>query len=200
MEIREIDAKEKHTIKIIVQIHLDTFQGFFLTFMGRGFLNCLYKSYCQYKESGLIAAFEDGQPVGFLAFSGDYSGLYKFLIKRKLIPFAWYSLGAFLRKPKVFIRLMRAFLKSDDVKREEKYVELASIGVKPEAKLKGIGAALISWLKANIDFDKYSYITLETDAEDNEMVNEFYLKNGFKYYRTYETREGRKMNEFRYRR
>ena len=198
MEIRKVSAKEKQIIKEIVQIHLDTFQGFFLTFMGRGFLNCLYKSYCQYKESGLIVAFEGNQPVGFLAFSGDYSGLYKFMIRRKIIIFVWYSLGAFFRKPKVFIRLIRAFLKANDVKREEKYVELASIGVKPEAKSKGIGTALISWLKNYVDYLKYAYISLETDAENNENVNKFYLKNEFELIRTFKTREGRRMNEYRY--
>ena len=198
MEIREIDVKEKQVIKQVVQIHLDTFKGFFLTFMGRGFLNCLYKCYCQYKESGLLVAFEDGNPIGFLAYSGDYSGLYKFMIKRKLIPFAWFSLGAFVRKPRVFIRLIRAFMKSDDVKRDEKYVELASIGVKPNSKSKGIGSALITELKENIDFNLYSYISLETDAENNEAANRFYFKNSFKLERTYETKEGRRMNEYRY--
>ncbi len=198
MEIREIDVKEKQIIKQIVQIHLDTFKGFFLTFMGRGFLNCLYKSYCQYKESGLLVAFEDESPIGFLAYSGDYSGLYKFMIKRKLIPFAWFSLGAFIRKPRVFIRLIRAFMKSDDVKRDEKYVELASIGVKPDLKSKGVGSALITEFKKNIDFNLYSYISLETDAENNEAANRFYQKNSFKLERTYETKEGRRMNEYRY--
>ena len=198
MEIRKVDVKEKQIIKKVVQIHLDTFKGFFLTFMGRGFLTLLYKSYCQYKESGLLVAFEDNEPVGFLAYSGDYSGLYKYMVRRKLIPFAWYSLGAFFRKPKVFIRLLRAFKKSDDVKREEKYIELASIGVKPDSKSKGIGSLLISFLKQETDFEKYKYISLETDANNNKVANKFYLKNGFILARTYKTKESRLMNEYRY--
>lgn len=198
MTIRKIDAKENQIIKKVVQIHLCTFKGFFLTFMGKGFLKCLYKSYCQYKESGLLVAFDNEEPVGFLAYSGDYSGLYKYMIKRKLIPFTWFSLGAFIRKPKVFIRLIRAFLKSEDVKREEKYVELASIGVDPQKKSFGVGTALISKLKKIVDFDIYKYISLETDCENNEAANKFYLKNGFKLLKTYKTREGRKMNEYRY--
>lgn len=198
MLVRLVDSKEKATINEIVQIHLDTFEGFFLTFMGRGFLKCLYKCYCQHKESGLLIAVENDAPIGFLAYSGDYSGLFKFMIKKKLIPFAWYSLGAFLGKPKVFIRLIRAFLKSDEVKREEKYVELASIGVKPENKSKGVGTALIDELKKMVDFDRYSYISLETDAENNEPANLFYVKNGFEMTRTFETKEGRKMNEYRF--
>ena len=198
MEIRQISVKEKTIIAKVVQIHLETFQGFFLTFMGRGFLTHLYKSYCEYKESGLLVAFEKDEPIGFLAYSGDYSELYKHMIRKRLIPFAWYSLGAFFRKPRTFLRLIRAFSKSNNVKREEKYVELASIGVKPSIKSHGIGSNLVDKLKQIVDFDTYSYISLETDAENNEAANSFYLKNNFELKRKYETREKRMMNEYRY--
>ena len=198
MEIREIGPKEKSIIKQVVQIHLETFQGFFLTFMGKGFLKQLYSSYCRHNESGLLVVFEDNQPVGFLAYSGDYSGLFKYMIRTRLIPFAWFSLGAFFRKPKSFMRLIRAFSKSKETKREEKYIELASIGVRPEFKSKGIGTSLINHFKSGVDFSKYAYINLETDADNNEAANCFYIKNGFELSRTYETKEGRKMNEYRY--
>lgn len=200
LQIKEIEVYDKQVIGDIVQIHLDTFEGFFLTFMGRGFLKQMYRSYCDHDGSGLLAAFdEDGQIIGFLAFSSDMSGLYKHMIKKRLIPFAWYSLGAFLRKPKVFMRLIRAFLKPSESKRDEAFVELASIGVKPQIKSKGVGTQLIDSLKCRVDFERFEYITLETDAVDNEGANHFYQKNGFELQRTYETREGRKMNEYRFR-
>ena len=44
----------------------------------------------------------------------------------------------------------------------------------------------------------YKYINLETDACDNDAVNNFYLRNGFQLARNYVTAEGRKMNEYRY--
>ena len=199
MQIREVGKNEKDIINDVVRIHLDTFEGFFLTFMGKGFLKTMYSSYCAHGESGLlIAVDEDGNTVGFLAYSGNMSGLYKYMIKKKLIPFAWYSLGAFFRKPKVFMRLVRAFLKPSESKREESYVELASIGVDPSAKSKGVGSQLIDKLKEIVDFAKNAYITLETDAENNEGANRFYQKNGFSLIREYATREGRKMNEYRF--
>lgn len=125
--------------------------------------------------------------------------MYKYMIKKRIVPFAWYSLGAFFRKPAVFMHLIKAFLKPGDSKREERYVELASIGVDPAIKSKGVGSKLIDALKAQVDFNTYAYITLETDAVDNEGANHFYKKNGFKLERKYETSEGRKMNEYRYR-
>ncbi len=73
--IREVKSEEKKLIDEIVTIHLNTFTGFFLTFMGRGFLRQMYQSYCDHDESGLLVAEEDGNALGFLAFSSNFSGL-----------------------------------------------------------------------------------------------------------------------------
>jgi len=198
MQIRKISNRERAAIDAIVSIHLNTFTGFFLTFMGRGFLRLMYRSYAEYRDSGIFAAFEEEKPLGFLAYSGDLSGLYKYMLRKRLLPFAWYSLGAFFRKPAVFMRLVRAFLKPGETKRQEKYIELASIGVDPDVKSKGIGSQLVDVLKANVDFNEYAYITLETDAVNNDGANHFYEKNGFVIEREFETHEGRKMFEYRY--
>lgn len=198
MRIREIASNEKEIIKQVVNIHLKTFNGFFLTFMGSGFLRQMYAAYAKYEKSGLLVAFDNNKPVAFLAYSTDMSGLYKYMVRHQLIPFALYSFCAFIRSPKIFMRLIRAFLKSSESKREESYVELASIGVEPGVKSKGIGSSLIEQLKKMIDFSVYKYITLETDAIDNEVANKFYVKNGFILYRKYETREKREMNEYRF--
>ena len=198
LNIQEISRWEHKPINEVVQIHLDTFTGFFLTFMGRGFLKQMYSAYCSHNKSGLYVAFADGKPVGFLAYSSDMSGLYKYMIKKRLIPFAWYAAGACLRKPKTFMRIVRAFLKPGESKREEAYVELASIGVSPHGKNQGIGTQLIQKLILETDFEKYAYICLETDVVDNDSVNQFYQRNNFAWVRTYETPEHRQMNEYRY--
>lgn len=198
LTIRKLEDTDKGVINQIVDIHLKTFKGFFLTFMGQGFLSQMYTAYTKHPQSGIFVAEENGAVIGFVAYSGNMSGLYKYMIKHQLIQFAWYSLGAFLRKPKVFMRLIRAFLKPGESQRNEKYVELASIGVHPDVKAKGIGSQLIDALKAEVDFNAFEYITLETDAVNNEAANKFYVKNGFRIVREYETHEGRKMYEYRY--
>lgn len=198
IEIKKIESSHKSIIKKVVGIHLSTFEGFFLTFLGKGFLYHMYSSYCEHELSGLYAAFDGEEPIGFVAHSADMSGLYKSMIKKRLIPFAWYALGGFIRRPSAFMRLIRAFLKPGESKREENYVELASIGVSPEHKSRGIGSLLIQHLIENTDLTKYAYISLETDAENNEGANCFYQKNGFLLAREYTTPEGRKMNEYRY--
>lgn len=196
--IREVKSDETSLIDDIVTIHLNVFNGFFLTFMGRGFLNQMYQSYCDHDESGLLVAEDGDKAVGFLAYSENFSGLYKYMIKTRLLFFAFYSIGAFFRRPSAFLHIIRAFLKPSEVKREEKYVELSSIGVDCNLKSKGIGSQLIDRLKQLVDFKKFAYITLETDALNNEGAIHFYEKNGFIKERMYETEEGRKMFEFRF--
>ena len=196
--VREVKSTDKKLINDIVTIHLNTFTGFFLTFMGRGFLNQMYRSYCDHGESGLLVAENNGKAVGFLAYSGNFSGLYKFMIKTRLILFGWYSVGVFFRRPSAFMRIIKAFMKPSEVKRKEKYVELSSIGVDPTIKSKGAGSRLIDELKKIVDFNKFAYITLETDAVDNDGAIHFYEKNGFVQERMFETHEGRKMYEYRF--
>lgn len=196
--IREVESNEKNIINDIVTIHLNTFTGFFLTFMGRGFLNQMYRSYCSHNESGLLVAEDKGYVVGFLAYSADFSGLYKYMVKTRLFQFAWFSVGAFLRRPSAFMHIIQAFMKPSKVKRKELYVELASIGVDPAVKNKGVGTLLVNDLKRRVNLKKYAYITLETDAVDNEVAIHFYEKNGFIRERIFETTEGRKMFEYRW--
>lgn len=197
METKKVNELGGAIIKEIVDIHLATFKGFFLTFLGQGFLCQMYESYILHDKSDILVAVEKDRVVGFLAYSSDLSGLYKNMIKKRLLKFMWYSLGAFFRNPKVFARLIRAFLKPGEAKRSERYIELTSIGVHPNKKAKGIGSKLIDTLKKSTDFDTYAYITLDTDAIDNDAVNRFYQKNGFILFREFETHEGRKMNEYR---
>ena len=198
-EIRVVKKEEKEVINQVVRIHIETFENFFLTFMGKGFLTQMYKSYCCHQHSTLLVAQnEQKEVVGFLSYSTNLSDLYKFMINKKLISFVWYSLGAFVRKPRIFMRLVRALLKPGESVRHEKYVKLTSIGVSPRVKSKGIGSQLIDTMKSLVDFSEFEYISLETDAENNDTVNKFYVKNDFILVKTYETKENRKMNEYRY--
>ena len=197
--MRIASLKSKNRVNEVVHIHMQSFSGFFLTFLGEGFLRQLYKGFIEHKGSGLIVAVNDADKiVGFLAYSDDLSGFYKYLIKRHLISFAWYAGLGFLRRPKIFFRLIRAFSYSGEAKKDENYIELSSIGVLPETEGTGIGSKLISTLKKKLVTGTYAYIKLETDAEKNEGANHFYQKNGFLLTNIYETQEGRKMNEYRF--
>ena len=196
--IRGVNSKEKELINDIVDIHIRTFKHFFLTFMNKGFLRQMYRSYCEYQNAELLVALDHDKAVGFIAYSTDMSGLYKFMLKRHLISFGWYAFLAFLRKPSIFAKLFGAFTKPKQAEREDSYVRLSSIGVDPDCKSEGIGSKLIDEMKSRVDFSRYHYISLETDANDNDAVNSFYQKNDFALAYAFVTSEGREMNEYRY--
>ena len=198
MDIRELTAADRKQISTMAILHQKAFPSFFLTQLGLPFLRTLYEGYLDDKDSGIIAAEEEGKLKGFIAYSNDYPRFYKGLIKHKMIRFAWCSLLAAIRHPSFAKRLLGAFHKSDSVVKTEKYVELASICTDPALEGQGIGSALIQYLVSKVDFNAFAYINLETDADGNDRVNRFYRKNGFILARQYITPEGRKMNEYHY--
>ena len=196
-QIRILDESNKVKISTIAELHKHAFPDFFLTQLGIPFLRTLYFCYTEDSESGIIVAEDSDQIKGFIAYSKDYPRFYNQLIKKHLLRFAFCSLGAAIRHPSFIKRLLRAF-KSHEVTKEEAYIELASICVDPKEEGKGIGTRLIDKMKAITDFSVYAYINLETDACENDAVNKFYIKNGFRLNRSYVTAEGRRMNEYRY--
>jgi len=197
-EIRELETASHEYIKTIAELHKKAFPSFFLTQLGNPFLRTLYTGYMEDQNSGIIVAEEKGHLVGFIAYSNDYPRFYKGLIKNHLMRFAICSIGAAIRHPSFIKRLLGAFKKSESVVKNERYVELASICVDPDIESRGVGSALIDYLKGIVDFNKYAYINLETDADGNDGVNKFYVKNGFMLEREFVTAEGRRMNEYRF--
>ena len=197
--VRNLDKSDESLIPRIAKLHIKAFPNFFLTQLGPRFLMTLYQGYLEDSDSGILIAEDcDHHLLGFLAYSFNYSRFYKGLMKTHLATFAFCSAGAAIKHPSFVKRLLGAFKKSDGVKRKEKYAELASIGVNPKAEGRGIGSKLIDELKRITDFNTYAYISLETDADNNEWANKFYQKNGFKLSREYTTGEGRRMNEYHY--
>ncbi|GAB6745068.1 GNAT family N-acetyltransferase [Streptococcus uberis] len=191
---------DKHLIDQVVDTHMKAFPDFFLTFLGEKFLHTLYTGFLNHKESDLLVAkdLETGKIIGFLAYSKDLSGFYKWLLKHKIIQFGYYSFLAALKSPKSIFRLIRAFLYPSQAKKEENYIEISSIGVLPGKSNGGIGSKLLTSLPKLTDTKGYKYIELTTDAKDNDKANYFYQKNGFKLNKTFKTPEGRVMNEYYY--
>ena len=156
--VRELNSTEKKYIRDLASLHSRAFPNFFLTQLGEPFLRILYNGYLDDKQSGIIVAEEDNRIIGFIAYSNDYPGFYKGLLKRKVIQFATCSIVAAAKHPSFIKRLLGAFKKSDSVVKTERYVELASICVDPQIERKGVGSELINYLKGIVDFKSYSFI------------------------------------------
>ncbi len=200
INIYELD-KTSDKACVIARIHTDAFPGFFLTRLGSTFLTILYQCYIDDLKSGVIVAecTKRKEILGFIAYSKDYPGFYSKLKKTYLLKFALCAALVALKHPSFIKRLLGAFGKEEEVKRAEKYVELASIGVSSSVQGNGIGGKLVDYLISIIDFDEYEYISLETDAFNNDVAKSFYVKKGFKLVGEYKTAEGRRMNEYQYR-
>ncbi len=197
--IRNVDSSERKLINEIVDLHRLSFEGFFLSTMNKGFLRHLYMAFCEHEHSELIVAFENEIPVGFMACSWDTSGVYRFMLRRHLIPFAWYAFLAVLRRPSLISKMFRATSMPKESVRDENYVKIFSLGVHPDYHGRGFVSMLLEELKHKTNFARFKYITLETDAENNDAANKFYQQNGMKLSSTFVTPEGRKMNKYHYR-
>ncbi|WP_061866488.1 GNAT family N-acetyltransferase, partial [Streptococcus oralis] len=132
----------------IVKLHLDTFEGFFLTFLGEKFLRELYKGFLVHKESDvLLARNSEGKIVGFLAYSSDLSDLYRFLIKTDILKFALYSLKAVVLRPKIILKLFRALGAPRRAEEKDKYIKVSSLAVAKSVGNQGVGSQLLSEIK-----------------------------------------------------
>jgi ribosomal protein S18 acetylase RimI-like enzyme len=189
-------AKDSHDAEQIVAIHLFSFPGFFLTFLGKGFLKYLYKGFILHPDSGILVAKEESHVVGFLAYSTELSKFYAFILKRYFFAFAWYGLLGALRSPKSILRIIRALTYPSAKKTDEKYIEISSIAVDPTVQTKGIGSELVKHLCEMFKDSEFKVIRLETDAENNEAANTFYQKNGFEIEHVSTSPEGRRMNHY----
>ena len=152
MLIEKVNKADKTVIDGIVNIHLKAFQGFFLTFLGKGFLKTMYSCYTAFENAELLVAKEGDALLGFVSYSTDMSELYKFMLKRKFFSFIWFAFLGFLKQPKAFLRLFRALNKSKEVARKEKYVEISSIGVDTDYKRMGVGSKLLEEVKKSVDY------------------------------------------------
>jgi ribosomal protein S18 acetylase RimI-like enzyme len=181
----------------IVQVHLSSFQNFFLTFLGGRFLGLLYSEILKEPDHVcLVAVSPDDKIVGFAFGIKNQVGLYKRLAKRKWFAFALASSGAAFRRPSIIPRLLRALRYDGKVKEASSPASLMSIAVAPEEKGKGTGKSLIKRFLNEMALKGVETICLTTDRDNNEDTNIFYQKIGFLKAREFETPEGRWMYEY----
>ena len=187
---------EMPDIKKVVKIHIEAFNGFFLTFLGPQFLEQLYMG-IQTDSSGISYIVTiDGEIAGFVAGTDQPAGFYKRLIRHRLIPFFLASILPALQRPVIIPRLLRAFRKTEERKDNLGFAKLMSIAISPLFQGKGIGKILLDAFITECIQRDISGIDLETDSINNISTNKFYLSKGFQWVGQYQTPEGREMNQY----
>lgn len=182
----------------VVRIHLESFRGFFLTFLGAKFLRHYYRGVIHEPNAVKLVAIEERKLSGFIVGTLNPSGFYSSLLKRAWLRFAVASIPALLRRPNNLPRLMRAFRRPGETLKDPKIAELSSIAVRPDFRGRGIGKRLVTSFIEECKRRGATKIYLTTDAEQNEHVNAFYKDMGFQVGRIFRTPEKRLMNEYWY--
>ena len=179
MLIRNANSND---LESIVGVHLLSFNGFFLTNMGKPFLRLLYQGFIE-SDLGVLRVVEvDGQIVGFSAGTISPELFFSELKRNKWHAFVAASLLGVIKHPIVtFKKLYSAlFYKGDTVEALKNAALLSSIAMSPNYSGNSTGAKLLS------DFEKYictlnsnELLYLTTDKHNNERVVRFYQKAGF---------------------
>ncbi len=192
-----ICAMESVHLKDVVRIHLTSFPGFFLTFLGPRFLYLLYREILSTDgHVALVAMNDQGGVMGFVLGVTDQAGLYSRLARKRWFQFAFAAIGAVIKKPTIVFRLFRALRYSGKSQSAAASALLMSIAVLPEASGQGVGKLLVRKFLQGMKKLHVSAVCLTTDRDGNEQVNRFYEQTGFSLAKSYATPEGRWMNEY----
>lgn len=186
-------------INRVVEIHLASFPGFFLTFLGRRFLREFYRGTLNDPASlALVAVDRPGRIAGFVAGQVEPSGFYKRLLMRRGWAFAVASIGPVFRKPSIIPRLFRAMNYRGGSPATPGGALLVSLAVHPEMQALGAGKLLVRRFAEECFRRGAAYIYLVTDREHNDAVNRFYQSLGWKIETEMATPEGRALNLYTY--
>jgi len=183
----------------VVTIHMASFPGFFLSFLGPRFLSLYYLNISKATE-GVCYVYtnQNNEIVGFVVGALNPSGFYSRLLKRDWLRFSIASLSAIFKRPIVIKKIAQAFFHPARNPVGDDIAGIFSIGVLPEYQSNGIGKKLLLAFLKDIKQRGCKKVYLTTDQEKNNRINVFYQNLGFNIERQYITPEGRKMNEYWY--
>ncbi len=180
----------------VASLHIQAFPGFFLSCLGGGFLKELYTSILA-DPSGIAYVYETSKLEGFVAGTTHPAGFYRRLLSTRLLYFCLPTILPIVTQPYIIPRLFRALNSPRDADAGEGCGTLMSIAVSPDAQGKGIGKQLVGAYLAEAAHRGNAEVNLTTDRLNNEAVNCFYVRYGFRLNRYFTTPEGREMNEYR---
>lgn len=191
-----IRRKTSADVPAVVQVHMHSFSGFFLTVLGAPFLRELYMATLADRDGIGFVAENEKDVCGFVTGTAQPAGFYRRLLRQRWWRFAGAAALPALRQPTIIPRLLRAISMPEQVTRQPGRGTLMSIGVLPEAQGKRIGQALVRAFLEEAARRGLLQVDLTTDRDNNEATNCFYQKLGFVCERTFTTPEGRAMNEY----
>ena len=181
----------------VVNVHLSSFQGFFLSFLGPGFLDLLYTYIVSSPHGvGYVSLNDRDQIVGFVCGPTQSSGFYRRFFKKQWRRIVLAALWPVMSRPGIGPRLVRIVLYPSQASTDSGIATLMSIAVLPEYQNRGIGKVLVQEFLNEMQRRDTRRVNLTTDKDGNDAVNAFYRGLGFQLVRSFVTPEGRRMNEY----
>lgn len=193
----EVDCRpmEIGDVPRVVDIHIDAFEGFFLTRLGRSFLARYYELVVEHPEGCAIVGVRGGDLIGFAVGFHDQGAFYSTLKQRKL-RFGIAAMKGIVRQPGLVANTVRNYLRTDrQSKKPHDGAELSSLAVTKSAQGGGFGSRLLRRFVSEVSKGPRFRLFVSTDAEGNEAVTAFYLSHGFELLRT-ETHGSRVLNVY----
>jgi ribosomal protein S18 acetylase RimI-like enzyme len=191
MEYRILKKEEYSQLAII---HLQAFEGFFLSTLGLSFLKTYYRSSLKNEECVAVCSCNsDNSVVGFAIGTVTSKGYHRRLILNNFFPFLFEMIRLLFKKPQVLIRLFRNLNKSPEKFDDGHYAELLSIGVSTSYKGLGVGKQLIQHFEKELTDRGCKRVVLTTDFYDNDKILEFYFKQSYKVFYEFYAYPNRKM-------
>lgn len=188
----------KTDLNEVVQIHIRAFPDFFLTSLGEGFLYELFKNFLHDDSSISKVVEKDKHIKGYEVGSLNPDILFRKMLFHKGYMFLFYSVKALIKNP-VFVSQKMLYALRYRGEQPQKLINsalLSSIGVDPLSSKNGYGSMLIKAFCDEAFSKNASAVYLTTDINENDSVNSFYIKNGFKLDGVIKQTKGRIMNRY----
>ncbi len=192
MKIRPAQLED---ISNIVDVHIEGFDGFFLTLLGRGFLSELYKAFA-FRDNGVLRVlYDEDNIIGYAAGTVKPVEFYHCLRKDKAFSFFLKAIPSLIRNPYIVIKKLwyALFYKGEKPSSMSNAALLSSIAILPNSSGKSLGKKLLMDFEKSVKSLGCNSLYLTTDKFGNDRAIAFYERTGYEIESEFIQADGRKM-------
>ncbi len=187
----------KSQIHELAELHVQCFPGFFLTSLGHRFIALLYRGFIEATDGICLVVVEDKRIVGLAAGTTVPAGFFRELFFHRGLLFAFAAVPGLLRHPWFVARkCLGAVCYRGETPSGIAGALLSSLAVTPTSGGRGVGQMLVSAFANEARQRGCKNLYLTTDQADNDRVNRFYEKCGFRLLDRFKRPGNRIMNRW----
>jgi hypothetical protein len=108
--VTKIKKIEDNHIEAVSVLHDNSFKDFFLTSLGKSFLEVFYRGILTQENGLAIGAFDGDQLIGFAVGTTNNSGFYRSVLRKNSLKMTWVSFPNLILKPANIKRLVSSLL------------------------------------------------------------------------------------------